>query len=65
MYELEVQAETLLEKNLVSKSDVADLEVFIETKKQELELSEFIREWKNIIESVKTKWSSFTSNVSL
>ena len=59
-----MQAETLLEKNLVSKSDVADLEVFIETKKQELELSEFVREWKNIIESVKTKWSSFTSNVS-
>ena len=64
MYELEVQAEILLEKNLVSRSDVADLEVFIETKKQELELSELVREWKNIIERVKTKWSSFTSNVS-
>lgn len=59
MYELEVQAESLLAQGQVGQDAVAELELFIETKKQQIETAKNVREWKIIIWQVKDAWEKF------
>lgn len=59
MYELNIQAEALLKRGDVDLEKVATFETFIETKKQELEKTKNIIEWKIIIQEVKEQWQKF------
>ncbi|MDA2921998.1 DoxX family protein [Patescibacteria group bacterium AH-259-L07] len=59
MYELNVQAESLLSRGDVEIDAVTDFETFIETKKQELAKGKTLAEWKTIIQDVKVQWLTF------
>jgi SpoVK/Ycf46/Vps4 family AAA+-type ATPase len=63
LYELEVQAETLLEQRKVSTDDVVQLEVFIEIKKQEIDRAKNVGDWKAAIALVKAYWNEFKTKV--
>lgn len=58
LYDLEVRAETLMKRG-VSENLVTDLELFIETKKQEMYQTNNLAHWKQIIREVQKKWSEF------
>lgn len=60
MYDLEVRAETLMKRG-VSENLVADLELFIETKKQEMYQTDVTTDWKRIIQEVQQRWREFIS----
>jgi len=63
LYELEVQAETLLANGAVLEQAVLDLETFIETRKQEVETAESIKQWREIILEVRAQWKEFIKRV--
>jgi len=63
LYELEVQAEILMTDWGVPKEEIVAIEVFIETKKQEIEETEDIKEWKKIIQETKTRWQKFVNDI--
>lgn len=65
LYELEIQAEELLVKDLLNFQDVVDWEVYIEEQKVKFDQAETLKEWKNIIIEVKDRWKAFTSKVIL
>ncbi len=65
LYELEVQAETLLSQGRASKEDVVALEIFIETKKREIEAAATLEEWRTIVRGVKVRWHQFGTLISL
>jgi len=65
MYELNVQAETLLSQGRVGKQEVANLELFVETKKEEFEKAATLQEWKEIIEETKLRWQEFIGKIQI
>lgn len=62
MYDLEVRAETLMKRGL-PENLVTDLEIFIETKKQEMYETKNTTDWKRIIKEVQKKWGEFITGV--
>ena len=64
LYELEARAEELLGLGLVTKEAVVELEVFIETKKTEVERAGSPSTWKTIIKEAKFKWGEFNNKLS-
>ncbi|MDA2936633.1 DoxX family protein [Patescibacteria group bacterium AH-259-L05] len=63
MYELNVQAEALLERGDLEIDAVTNFETFIETQKQELEKAKTLNEWKKNIQDVKVQWQELVKKL--
>lgn len=63
LYELEFHAETLLESGKLTRSQVVDLEVYIEQQKQRLDEVTTVSEWKTIVQETKSYWNGLTSTL--
>ncbi|TSC56823.1 MAG: hypothetical protein G01um101418_224 [Parcubacteria group bacterium Gr01-1014_18] len=63
LYELSQKAETLLKQGKATTEQVAAFDVYIETKKQELQTKNTVADWKRIAGEVKAKWAEFVKNV--